>query len=423
MPVFPSSPVAGGGGGGGPATVADGADVAEGAVADVAVVADAAGTLSGKLRGLIKWAFERMPASLGSKTSANSLPVVIASDQAAVPVSGTVTASGPLTDTQLRASAVPVTAVLTAGAAVIGHVIVDTAPTTAVTQSGTWTVQPGNTANTTAWKVDGSAVVQPVSLTSTTITGNITVAQATGTNLHTVVDSGTLTAVTAITNALPAGSNVIGHVIADSGSTTVVTGNVTVVQGTGTNLHTVVDSGTVTANAGSNLNTSLLALDSTVAKDSSLTTIDTDIKAAQPRKIQDSAGTSITLGQKAMASSLPMTLASDQSALPLNKATRSDTYTGTANGTTVDASTNPLSRYAIQVKSSGGLASVWDIRLEGSLDNANFSQILQHTNSTGDGAVVWSGSLSTPSLYFRSRCASLTLGLATNVSTTILGVS
>lgn len=34
--------------------------------------------------------------------------------------------------------------------------------TVAATQSGTWTVQPGNTANTTAWKVDGSAVTQPV---------------------------------------------------------------------------------------------------------------------------------------------------------------------------------------------------------------------------------------------------------------------
>lgn len=37
-----------------------------------------------------------------------------------------------------------------------------TVATHAVTQSGTWTVQPGNTANTTAWKVDGSAVTQPV---------------------------------------------------------------------------------------------------------------------------------------------------------------------------------------------------------------------------------------------------------------------
>lgn len=40
--------------------------------------------------------------------------------------------------------------------------------------------------------------------------------------------TGTITAVTAITNALPAGTNQIGHVIADSGSTTAVTGTVTV---------------------------------------------------------------------------------------------------------------------------------------------------------------------------------------------------
>lgn len=40
----------------------------------------------------------------------------------------------------------------------------------AASQSGTWTVQPGNTANTTAWKVDGSAVTQPV---SGTVTSNV----------------------------------------------------------------------------------------------------------------------------------------------------------------------------------------------------------------------------------------------------------
>ena len=44
----------GGGGGGGPATIADGADVVEGALADAAVVTDANGTVSGKLRGLVK---------------------------------------------------------------------------------------------------------------------------------------------------------------------------------------------------------------------------------------------------------------------------------------------------------------------------------------------------------------------------------
>ncbi len=73
-----------------------------------------------------------VPIVAGQQAMAASLPVVIASNQTAVPISGTVTASG----------------------------------TVAATQSGAWTVQPGNTANTTAWKVDGSAVTQPVSAAS-----------------------------------------------------------------------------------------------------------------------------------------------------------------------------------------------------------------------------------------------------------------
>lgn len=50
--------------------------------------------------------------------------------------------------------------------------------TVAATQSGVWTVQPGNTANTTAWKVDGSAVTQPVSGTVavSSVGGTVTVA-------------------------------------------------------------------------------------------------------------------------------------------------------------------------------------------------------------------------------------------------------
>lgn len=44
---------AGGGGGGGAVTVADGADVTQGAIADAAVTTNAAGTLSAKLRGIV----------------------------------------------------------------------------------------------------------------------------------------------------------------------------------------------------------------------------------------------------------------------------------------------------------------------------------------------------------------------------------
>lgn len=104
----------------------------------------------------------------------------------------------------------------------------------------------------------------------------------------------------------------------------------------------------------------------------------------------------------------------------IGKQSRSDTYTSTASGTTVDVSTNPTQYYAIQVKSTGSVASVWDMRLEGSLNNTDFSQILQHTNTTGDGVVLWT-TTPTPAMYFRSRCAGITLGLATNIIVTILG--
>lgn len=67
--------------------VPDGANVEAGTTTDAAITTDAGGTSSGKLRGLVKWAFERMPSSLGQKTKANSFPVVLASDQDAVSVS------------------------------------------------------------------------------------------------------------------------------------------------------------------------------------------------------------------------------------------------------------------------------------------------------------------------------------------------
>jgi hypothetical protein len=97
--------------------------------------------------------------------------------------------------------------------------------TFASTQSGTWTVQPGNTANTTAWKVDGSAVTQPVSvasLPSTAVTnvGTFAVQSAATLAAETtkvigtvnISSSQTIAAVTAITNQLPAGINILGKV-------------------------------------------------------------------------------------------------------------------------------------------------------------------------------------------------------------------
>jgi hypothetical protein len=100
--------------------------------------------------------------------------------------------------------------------------------TVAATQSGTWTVQPGNTANTTPWlatinqggnsatvtasnalKVDGSAVTQPVSgtVTANAGTGDFTVVQSTASNLRAQTSSESNTGTTVPTQASMVGGS------------------------------------------------------------------------------------------------------------------------------------------------------------------------------------------------------------------------
>jgi hypothetical protein len=108
----------------------------------------------------------------------------------------------------------------------LGHVTVDSAPTTAIT--GTFWPTAAGTPGSFELS-DGSAFYTGAK------TGQLPSALVGG-RLDVNVGA-----------ALPAGANVIGHVIADTGSTTAVTGNVTVVQGTGTNLHAVLDTTSTTA--------------------------------------------------------------------------------------------------------------------------------------------------------------------------------
>lgn len=101
---------------------------------------------------------------------------------------------------------------------------------------------------------------------------------------------------------------------------------------------------------------------------------------------------------------------------------RTDTFTGTVTGETIALVSSPLKSFSIQVKGTGAAATSWDVRLEGSIDGQNFSQILQHTTTTGDGAVLYSGATLSPSLFIRTRVSGLVLGLATNIIVSILGV-
>lgn len=200
--------------------------------------------------------------SQGQQTSAQSLPVVIASDQSSIPITGTITVTeasigptgspvplsanyvagknagnlvGLAVDSSGNIVVSSIVAALPAGSNAIGTVTVGNASlavtgtffqatqpvsgTVSANQSGTWTVQPGNTANTTPW-------------------------------LSTISQGGNSAAVSA-SNALKVDGSAV---------TQPVSGTVTVNAGSGT--FTV--SGTVTANAGTNLNTSALALDTSV---------------------------------------------------------------------------------------------------------------------------------------------------------------
>ncbi len=117
--------------------------------------------------------------TLGQKTMANSTPVVISSDQSALTVTGTVTATNPSVST--TGSTPP------ASATYIGGSVTTAAPTYTTGQMSALSLTTGG-----LLRVDNSSVTQPISgtITANAGTGNFTVVQATASNLNaTVVQS------------------------------------------------------------------------------------------------------------------------------------------------------------------------------------------------------------------------------------------
>lgn len=103
-------------------------------------------------------------------------------------------------------------------------------------------------------------------------------------------------------------------------------------------------------------------------------------------------------------------------------ATKIFPYIATGSDASINVTANPTMAYSVQVAGSPAAATAWDVRLEGSLDNTNFTQILAHTNVTGDGVVLFSAANLAPALYIRSRVAGLTLTPAGSILVSILGV-
>jgi len=164
---------AGGGGGGGAVTIADGADVAQGTTTDVAWVSGA-GTVISLLKKIASAGGSAVSVADGADVAeGTTTDAAYAGGASATTISGlkgiygklnaTLAVSGPLTDAQLRASAVPVSLASTTitgtvdvsdrAARLLGVAkIVDTAGANQLSVSAAG-----------AAKVDGSAVTQPVS--------------------------------------------------------------------------------------------------------------------------------------------------------------------------------------------------------------------------------------------------------------------
>lgn len=182
-----------------------------------------------------------------ANSAANGWPVKVTDGTNTAAVKAASTAAG-ATDPAAVVSLSP-NSPLPTGSNALGSVTVTGTTTVSGTvtanQGGTWTVQPGNTANTTAWKVDGSAVTQPVSGTVTSNQGTANTAAnawpaklTDGTNVTAVKAASTAaaaadpSAVVALSpnSALPAGSNALGSVTVTG--TSAVSGTVTANQGT-----------------------------------------------------------------------------------------------------------------------------------------------------------------------------------------------
>ena len=270
--------------------------------------------------------------SLGQKTMANSTPVAIASDQSAIPASQSGTWN--------------VNAV----------------------QSGTWSVtaNAGTGTFTTSDLADGPVGAGTAATKSLLMGGIFNTVPPTLTNGQQAalqVDSGGRLLVGAVISSLPAGSATIGAVTQASGpwtqNLTQVGGSaVALGQTTMASSFPVVIASNQTAVPASQSGawttgrtwTLSSGTDSVAAAQSGAWTVGQSGAWVVKAQLQDNAGTAITVGQKTMASSFPVVISSDQTAVP---ASQSGSWTVTANAGTGTFTTSDLADGSVGAGTAG----------------------------------------------------------------------
>lgn len=146
---------------------------------------------------------------------------------------------------------------------------------------------------------------------------------------------------------IPAGTAVIGHIIADTGSTTAVTGNVTVVQPTGTNLHAVLDTTSTTActqATGTNLHV--------VTDATSVLAANQSVNTAQ------FGGTNVSTGTGVGGAGIPRVTISSDSSLAANQSVNLAQIAGNTTSTGVGASGTGTQRTAALIHDGTTTAGV-----------------------------------------------------------------
>jgi hypothetical protein len=307
---------AGGGGGGGPVTVADGADVVSGSTTDAAVTTNANGTISAKLRGLVVW-FTRL-AQLNNTIPNPSYSLQIGGANTDggthrhVGASNAEPASG---DVGLFVRNITGMGAPGSAAPNLQHVIAGRDPNTnAVRQVEVLPSAPAGTEGGVITRNIPSGT-QPISAASLPL--------PTGAAL----DASVLLSLTTI--AFQARINTLGQkTMANSTPMVIASDQASIPVAATLAAETVKVIGTinisagqaVTANAGTNLNTSALSLEATQL-----------LVKAKTDNLDVALSTRWgTLGQKTMAGSAPVVIASDQPAFPVTiaAAVNPSTYFG-----------------------------------------------------------------------------------------------
>lgn len=99
------------------------------------------------------------------------------------------------------------------------------------------------------------------------------------------------------------------------------------------------------------------------------------------------------------------------------------TFTAPGIGNLSDCSHNPAKSFSLTVRGVGAAPTAWNVVLEGSLDNVNYTTMLTHVNTTeANGETKVSGATLFAVFYFRIRVVSLTLGGATGITVMSLGM-